>query len=54
MTPSKVAELLKCSTKTVHRTFQHMPGIVPVGKCSYLIPRTLFESWLRERMSRVA
>ena len=54
LSPQEVASLLKCSVKSVHRNFQHMPGVVPVGKRSYLIPRSLFESWLRERMSRVA
>jgi excisionase family DNA binding protein len=54
LTPSEAAEILKCSVKTVHRIFRRMPGIVPVGKTSYLIPRSLFESWLQERMSKVA
>lgn len=53
-TPPEVGDLLKCSVKTVHRIFQHMPGIVPVGKHSYLIPRSLFDSWMRLRMSRIA
>lgn len=52
--PSEVKSILKCSVKTVHRIFQHMPGIVPVGKRSYLIPRSLFNSWMRHGMSRIA
>ena len=54
LTPSEAAKILKCSVKTVHRTFRRMPGIVPVGKTSYLIPRSLFDSWLQQRMSKVA
>ena len=54
LTPAEAAHLLKCSVKTIHRTFQHMTGIIPTGKCSYLIPRSLFDSWLRSRMSHVA
>ena len=52
-TPLQVATLLKRSVKTVHRIFQHMPGVLPVGN-SYLIPYSLFESWMRDQMSRVA
>lgn len=53
LTPRQVERILKCSVKTVHRIFGRMPGIVPVGKASYLIPRSLFDEWMRTRMTQI-
>lgn len=54
LTPGDAAGILKCSVKTAHRIFKRMPGVVPTSKSSYLIPRSLFESWVRKRMTQVA
>jgi len=54
LTPREAAAILKCSSKTVHRIFRGMPGVIPTTRSSYLIPRSLFELWARQRMTKVA
>jgi excisionase family DNA binding protein len=54
LTPAEAAAKLRCSRKTIHRIFRHLPGIVPVGKSSYLIPRSMFEAWVRQRIAAAA
>jgi hypothetical protein len=52
--PKEAAAILRCSIKTVHRIFRRMPGVIPTTEGSYLIPLSLFESWTRHRMAKVA